>query len=142
MNEYKSSLVAQAPEPAAPPRVTRWRWKVGLAFLLGLLSLFLTFFVVEVFGDYALFIGLGAYFLATQFLLSRGNPQAVCKGWPIIMALNFTLLCNAVIALTIEPNKGAALEMLWLALLALACSCAGAALAARVARRRRAVISL
>ena len=107
--------------------------KVVVAFLLGVVSFFLIFLLGEEFGDYALFIGLGAYFLISQYLLSRGNPQAVSKDWPLIIAMNFTPLCMTIIALAVEPNKWAALQMLWVASLAMACSYTGAALAARAA---------
>jgi hypothetical protein len=110
--------------------------KVVVAFFLGLLSFLLIFLLGEVFGDYALFIGMGVYFLVAQYLLSRGNPQAIRKDWPLITAMNFTPLCATIIALAVEPNKGNALEMLLVTILTLACSYTGAALAARVARRR------
>lgn len=73
-------------------------------------------------------------FLISQYFLSRGNPQALRKDWSSIVALNFTLLISTIICLVVEPNKGAKLETLCLAILAVACSYAGAALAARTAR--------
>jgi hypothetical protein len=110
--------------------------KIVVAFLLGALSFFLIFFLGEIFGDYALFIGMGAYFLISQYILSRGNPQAVRKDWPLIIAMNLTPLCMTIITLAVEPNKGNALEMLLVTILTLACSYAGAALAARTACQR------
>ncbi len=79
--------------------------------------------------------GTGVYFLAVQYLLSRGNPQAIQTDWPIILALNWTLLVVTVMALLLQSNKRAGLEPLCAALCAVACSYAGAALAARSARR-------
>jgi hypothetical protein len=110
--------------------------KIVVAFLLGVLSFFLIFLLGEIFGDYALFIGMGAYFLISQYMLSRGNPQAVRMDWPLIIAMNFTPLCMTIITLAVEPNKGNALEMLLVTILTLACSYAGAALAARTTRQR------
>jgi hypothetical protein len=104
--------------------------KMLIAVILGVLSFFLMFFLGEVFGDYAAFIGIGAFFLSSQYFLSRGNPQALRKDWPLIIALNFTLLSATLICLVVEPNKGAKLATLCLAVLAVACSYAGAALAA------------
>ena len=92
------------------------------------------FFVGEVWGEYAMFIGLAPYFLISQYLLSRGNPQAVRKDWPSILALNLPLLVSDIICLIVEPNKGAKLSALCLAILAVSCSYAGAGLAARTAR--------
>jgi hypothetical protein len=106
-----------------------------VAFFLGVLSFFLIFFLGEVLGEYALFIGLGAYFLISQYLLSRGKPQAVRKDWPLIIAMNFTPLCMTIIVLAVEPNKRNALAMLLVTIISLACSYAGAVLAARTARQ-------
>jgi hypothetical protein len=108
--------------------------KMLIAVILGLFSFFLMFFLGEGWGYYALFIGMGAYFLIAQYFLSRGNRQALRKDWPLIIALNFTLLSATIICLVVEPNKGAKLATLCLAILAVACFYVGAALAARTAR--------
>lgn len=52
-----------------------------------------------------------------------------------MLALTFVLLVTAAIALAIEPNKLVALQTLGAAILAVVCAYAGAALAARIARR-------
>jgi hypothetical protein len=80
-------------------------------------------------------IGMGGYFLVAMYLLSRGIPKGSRKGW-VILALNATLLLTSVIALIVEPNKLAALLTLGTAVFAVACSCAGSALAARRAGPR------
>ena len=121
--------------------------KVVVAFFLGVVSIFLLFLLDEVaigprptfsggIGAVIFFSGVGGYFLISQYFLSRGNPQAVRKDWPIIFALNFTLLFLAIICLVFEPNKGAKMETLCEAILAVACSYVGAALAARTTRQR------
>ena len=120
--------------------------KIALALLLGVLSFLLLFLLGEVVSvpagvpaaEYVhatLFIGgVGTYFLISSYILSRGNPQAVRQGWPILLALNATLLVATLIAWLIEPNRGAVLAAAGTALLAVVCSLVGAALAARAAR--------
>ena len=66
----------------------------------------------------------------------HGRPaHAVRNDWPKIAALNATLVLTTIIALIVEPNKLAVLQMLGTAVLAVACSYAGVGLAARAARR-------
>ena len=72
-------------------------WK---AFCLGLLGMFLYMGVAEGFSDYygenvglaVAFILVAAYFFICQFFLSRGNPDAFLKDWPIMLALDAVLL--------------------------------------------------
>ena len=125
----------KAVEQAIPHRWIPRRWRIVLSFFLGLLSVFLMFFLGEVWGEHAMFPGMAAYFLISQFFLSRGNPQAVHKDWPLILALNLPLLISTSICLTAEPNWDAKLSALGLTVLAVACSYAAAAMAARTARR-------
>lgn len=121
-------------------------FKVFLAFILGVLSFLLIFALGAAlegaaadgaagkYGDYALAIGIGACFFVSQYFLSRGNPQALCRAWPLIVAMNFMPLCAAILCLVLE-TKGAGLGMLLVTLLTVSCSYAGVALAARTARR-------
>jgi hypothetical protein len=121
--------------------------KVVVAFVLGVLGFVLMFFLGEgvkipttvpaaEYIQWLIFIsGMGGYFLISEYLLSRGNPQAIRKDWAIILALNLTLLVTSIIALFIEPHKLAALQALGTAILAVACSYAGASLAGRAARQ-------
>lgn len=134
-NQNAPPTSSARPMAPVPKPGKRRSGKVALAFFLGVLSFFLMFLLGEGAGDYALFIGLGAYFLFSQYLLSRGNSRATRTDWPVIVALNFTPVCTAVIALAAEPKKSAGLVAFGVALLALVCSYAGAALAARTARR-------
>ena len=134
------------PSPEAPERRVRLNgpscnFKVPLAFILGVLSFLLMFVVGSAlegalgkYGEYALAIGIGACFLISQYFLSRGNPQALRKVWPSIIAMNCTPLCAAILCLVFE-TKGAGLAMLLVTMLTVACSYAGAAMAARTARR-------
>jgi hypothetical protein len=134
MNTNASSLSPQAPERRISLFGFTCKLKVFVAVILSVVSFFLMFFLGEVFGDYALFIGMGAYFLIAQYLLSRGNRQALRTDWSSIIALNFTLLLATIICLLVEPNLGAKLSTLCLAILAVACTYAGAVLTARTAR--------
>jgi hypothetical protein len=136
MNTNESSRTPEMPDRRIPLFGLIWKFKFFMAVILSVCSFFLMFFLGEGFGDYALFIGMGAYFLIAQYFLSRGHPQAHRKDWPLIITLNFTLLLATVICLAIEPNQGAKLTTLCLAVLAVACSYAGAALAARTAHSR------
>jgi len=90
------------------------RGKVLIAFFLGLFSLFL-FMVVgseaaaSVFGDVAhiivMVIGVGAYFFVCQFLLSRGNPNALFKDWPLMLALGAIGFVIAIVTAMAERRE-------------------------------------
>lgn len=69
--------------------------KILKAFLMGFLSFFLFFAIFEAasenLGDAGLvlaFILMAAYFFFCQFRLSRGNPDAYRKDWPVMLALD------------------------------------------------------
>ena len=131
MNTNTASL----PTSKSPRRPLLSRWLV--AFLLGFVSLFLLFFLGESFGEPAMYIGVGAFALCAQLFLSRGHVAALRKDWPVILCLNFMVLLSTVLCLALEHNNpGAHLTALVLAGVAVACSYAGAVLAARIARNR------
>jgi peptidoglycan/LPS O-acetylase OafA/YrhL len=135
MNKNEPLPTPKAVEQVIPSRWIPRRWKILLSFFLGLLSIFLMFFLGEVWGEHAMFPGMAAYFLISQYFLSRANPQAVRKDWPLIVALNLPLLVSDIICLIVEPNTntGAKLSALCMAILAVTCSYAGAGLAAKTA---------
>ncbi|MDP1808049.1 MAG: hypothetical protein Q8L35_00745 [Actinomycetota bacterium] len=120
--------------------------RILLAFLVGLFSLPLLFLLAEGVAipssipaaeliHRGIFIfGMGSYFLIAAYLLSQRDPQVVRNDWPTIVALSLTLTVTAAIALAVEPDKSAAMEAAGIALLAVASSFAGSALAARAAR--------
>jgi hypothetical protein len=108
-----------------------------VAIPLGFVSLFLLFFLGETLGDAAMYIGVGAFALCAQLFLSRRHVAALRTDWPIILCLNFMVLVSMVLCFTLEHNNpGAHLSALVLAVVAVACSYAGAALAQRIARNR------
>ena len=117
--------------------------KALIAFFLGLFSFFLFMFIGEKslyyysdIGLVAAFILMAAYFFICQFLLSRGNPDAFLKDWPIMLALDAVLLfCLIPMALSER------LEVILFQGLGILLSCcggtlAGAFAASKVARRK------
>jgi hypothetical membrane protein len=126
-------------ESVKDPGDTKKEKRIALAILFSVVAFFLIFILGEGFGAWALFVGMGAYFFVTQYLLSRGNAWPVRNDWPIIIALNSAPAFMIVLALAIEPNKLAVLQMLGVTILCLACSYAGAALASRPPRAERSI---
>jgi hypothetical protein len=122
--------------------------KMAGALVLGVLSFFLMFLLGEgvsipatiraaKYIEVVIFMGgMGGYFFVSEFLLSRGNAKATIEDWPVILALISPLLITVLIVLIVEPNKLAVLPVVGAVILAVACSFAGAALAARLARHR------
>jgi hypothetical protein len=127
------SAVVFGPKPNLPPLTLLGR--IVAALFLGVLGVFVSFFLGETLGDYVMFVGAGAYFLVVQYLLSRGNPKALRRDWPIILALDLALVAGAVLPFVYEPNKVANVEMVKLAILAVVCSIGGAILATLTAPR-------
>ena len=76
-----------------------------IAFILGLISFFLLFALGEGFGINVAFLGIGVYYLISQYFLSRGNPQALFKDWLIILLLNSTLIVAAILVLFFEQTE-------------------------------------
>jgi hypothetical protein len=118
--------------------------KMGIAIGLSVVS-FLMFFAVgesssKVNSDWTqagiMAVVMGLFFLVAQYFLSRGNPRAVRTDWWLILCLNSILILSALIAAVVEPNKGAVLQVALVAASGVVCAYAGAAIAARAARRR------
>jgi uncharacterized membrane-anchored protein len=140
-----SRLAKLASEAAAPEKGTEWKRRLLPAILLSVCSLFLMAALGEFLESQAgaagaerlataiLIAGIGGYFLLASYFLMRRLPRSRRNLW-ILLALNAALLLTAVVILVIEPNRTAALEMLGLSLLAIACSAAGLGLAYRFAR--------
>lgn len=129
MSKNEAPLAPKTSDQPIPNRGIPPKWKSVSALSLGVVGLFVWFVLAESVGGYAMFIGTGGYFLLSQYFLSCGNPQALRSDWPCILRLNFWILCLTVFILA---QRG--LHMPWLAVCTLACSFAGAALAARIAR--------
>jgi len=118
--------------------------KALMAFFLGLLSFILFMFVGEAamyhigeaVGLFVALILMAAYFFICQFLLSRGNPNAHRKDWPIMLALDSVPLLLVFIMALAERR-----EVILSQGLGILISCCGGtlagAVAASVAARRR-----
>ncbi len=119
--------------------------KVLGAFLLGVLSFVVFMFVGEtadnIFGDIAAPIAtlilMAAYFFICQFLLSRGNPHAFLKDWPIMLVLNAAIFVVLFVSVLVEKQGAVFLvQALGILLACFAGTFAGAFVASIKARRR------
>jgi len=140
-----SRLAKLASEAAAPEKAPEWKRRLLPAILLSVCSLFLMAALGEFLESQAgaagaerlataiLIAGIGGYFLLASYFLMRRLPRSRRNFW-VLLILNAALLLTAAIILVIEPNRTAALEMLGLSLLAIACSAAGLGLAYRFPR--------
>ncbi len=102
------------------------------AFILGVISFFLMFALGESFGVAVAFLAIGIYYLAFQFLLSRGNSRALYEDWSLVFLLNAVLIVTALMVLILEP------ETKWHAIvvvISICCSIAGAGIAALLAKK-------
>lgn len=118
--------------------------KALIAFILGLLSFLLFMFVGEEasyhLGDVGFilaFILMAAYFFICQFLLSRGNPDAYRKDWPIMLALDATLLLAFFTMVLAERREVILSQGLGILLSCCGGTFAGAVVASMAARRKR-----
>ena len=69
---------------------------------LGLLSFVVLTFVGETVGLFAAIVTSAVYFFVCQFLLSRGNVDAYRKDWPVMLALDATVLISVTIMVLVE----------------------------------------
>ena len=130
------------PAAATADNTSAWKARVAPAVLLGMGSFFLMFLVGEGMegattgplaghgGELILAVAVGGYSLLATWALSRDLPRARGNLW-IVLALNAVLLLSALVALLVEPNKSAALQVLGVAIASSAGSYGGLALAAR-----------
>jgi hypothetical protein len=120
--------------------------KLRVAGTLSLVVVLLIFVLDEVFiGPRATFLlanlrgltlylaSIGGFCAVAQYFLSRGSPRGAAPDWSLVLALNWAPLLLGVIGWFAErPGPP---EALFVALIAAACSCATAVLAARLAPR-------
>ena len=140
-----SRLRRSTPGPAASQDTSAWKLRIAPAVVLGMGSFFLMFLLgegmkvpaavpaAEFVGGLILAVALGGYSLLATYLFARGLPRASRNLW-IVLAMNAVLLLAALIAVLVEPNKSAALQMLGIAIISSACSYGGLVLAARLTR--------
>jgi len=119
--------------------------KVLGAFFLGVLSFVVFMFVGETADNIlgvraapiATVILMAAYFFICQFLLSRGNPHAFLKDWPIMLVLNATIIVVLFVSVLVEKQgAGFLVQALGVLIACFAGTIAGAVVASLAARRR------
>ena len=118
--------------------------KALVAFFLGLFSFFLYMFIGESFSElfseyvgYAVaFILMTAYFFFCQFFLSRGNPKAFPKDWPIMLALDAVLLFVLIPMALLETQEVVITQGSVILLSCLGGTLAGAFAASKAARKK------
>jgi hypothetical protein len=115
------------------------------AFFLGVLSFVVFMFggevamyhIGEAVGLFVVLILMAAYFFICQFLLSRGNPHAFRKDWPIMLVLNATIIVVLFVSVLVEKQGAVFLvQALGILLACFAGTIAGAVVASLAARRR------
>ncbi len=115
------------------------------AFGLGLLFFFLLFLVGEGLGlelpDFVavllMFVLSAAYFFICQFFLSRGNPHAFPKDWPVMLALDAVWIISFFIMILVEQRGAILGQGLPIFIGCLGGTWAGAVMAAQIARKRK-----
>lgn len=156
MNENEPPPIPPAFDQVTPNSGMGRKWRIVLAFSIGVSLFSMPFFLAcvsfiltgeiweTVICFCVSFIGLGVCFFITQYLLSRGNPQALRKDWPLIIAMNLApfAFCLVFIALAfLTKRSGLVMLVVTMTIIVLVCSYAGVALAALTARRRLRVIA-
>jgi len=118
--------------------------KILKAFLIGVFSFFLFFAIVEAasenLGNTGLvlaFILMAAYFFFCQFRLSRGNPDAYRKDWPVMLALDAVWIISFIIMILVEKRGAILGQGLPILVGCLGGTWAGAFAASMKARRKR-----
>ena len=118
--------------------------KAWIAFFLGLFGWFLYMGVAEGFSDYygenvglaVAFISLAVYFFICQFFLSRSNPDAFLKDWPIMLALDAVLLVTLILMALVETQEVVLAQGSVILLSCCGGTLAGAFAASKAARRK------
>jgi len=117
--------------------------KLSGALLLGLLSfvlmMFIGEFLVKLIGEtmglLATFSLLAVYFFICQFLLSRGNPDALRTDWRIMLTLGAVPIVSVVIMVLVEGRDVILAQGPGILLACCGGTFAGAFAASRAARR-------
>jgi drug/metabolite transporter (DMT)-like permease len=117
--------------------------KGAVAFLLGVFSFFLFMFIGETLmyhygnaGLFVTFVVMFVYFFACQFFLSRGNPNAYRKDWPIMLALDGIFLLVLIPMALTERREVVIAQGLGILIGCFGATWAGAFVASKRARRK------
>ena len=135
------AAASRLPGPVMSEDTSAWKLRIAPAALFGIGSFFLTFLlggvrfaandtVARLVGGLVLVVFAGGYSLLVTYVLLRGLPRASRNLW-IVLAANAVLLLTAPIILMAEPNNSQGLQWLGIAIISIACSYGGLALAAR-----------
>jgi len=123
--------------------------KASAAFLLGLISFPLYFFVwyslhsdSSGVGQTATFFLMAIYFFVCQFFLSRGHPDALFNDWPIMLALDAIQLIMLVSIVLLESLDVILSQGLGILLSCCGGTLAGAFVASIRARRKAKAVAL
>ena len=116
--------------------------KASVAFFLGVLSFFLFSFIGEPASHYlgnagpiVTFILMAAYFFICQFRLSRGNPNAYRRDWPVMFALDVIWIVAFIGMVLAEGREVVIAQGLRILISCFVATWAGAAAASLRARR-------
>jgi hypothetical protein len=115
--------------------------RITIAFVLGLLSFALFMFLGETMGAYA-FILMAVYFFLCQYLLSRGKQDAYRRDWPIMLALDATVLVMVFNMVLVEKRDVILSQGPGMLLSACGGTYAGAVVASLTTRRKAGRITL
>jgi hypothetical protein len=118
--------------------------KIFKAFLIGVFSFFLFFAIFEAAsenlgdaGEVLAFILMAAYFFFCQFRLSRGNPDAYRKDWPVMLALDILWIALFIVMALTERREVVISQGLVILVGCFGATWAGAFAASMKARRKR-----
>jgi len=118
--------------------------KISKAFLMGVFSFFLFFAIGEAAsenlgdaGEVLAFILMAAYFFFCQFRLSRGNPDAYRKDWPVMLALDAPWIIAGFIMIMSEKREVVLSQGVGILVSCIGATWAGAFAASMKARRKR-----
>jgi hypothetical protein len=84
-----------------------------------------------------MFVLSAVYFFICQFFLSRGNPHALPKDWPVMLALDAVWIISFIIMILVEKRGATLSQGLPILVGCLGGTFAGAAVAAQIARKRK-----
>jgi len=136
------AAASRLPGPAMSEDTSAWKVRIAPAALFGIGSVFLTFLlggvrfaandtVARLVGGFILFVFAGGYSLLMTYVLLRGLPRSGRNLW-IVLAMNAAQLLFVAIT---DKSNFMGLEVLGIAIISVACSYGGLALAARASRR-------
>jgi len=118
--------------------------KILKAFLMGFLSFFLFFAIFEAasynlgdVGEVLASILMAAYFFFCQSRLSRGNPDAYRKDWPIMLALDIIWIALLIVMALTERREVVIAQGLVILVACFGATWAGAFAASMKVRRKR-----